>query len=197
EAGYGLSLWASVSALAAIVTGLQLAGVTRVEPGVITGHAGFGIASGIAVTALAVVRYSAHAREQRGYRMPWLVLEIGAAALIDDDLVTQLVTADQELDGLVCRALFFLQSAVIDLNDDIILGLLRVSSSQLQLDICHPRHLVLLGFLDIEFEEIAFTLLPQVSEFTRIPGDLLAQRRSHTGDFPAARGKVGRLHVQV
>jgi len=88
EAGYGLSLWASVSALAAIVTGLQLAGVTRVEPGVITGHAGFGIASGIAVTALAVVRYSAHAREQRGYWMPWLVLEIGAAALIVATAIT-------------------------------------------------------------------------------------------------------------
>ncbi len=88
EAGYGLTLWASVSALAAVVTGLQLAGVTRVEPGVITGHAGFGIASGIAVTALAVVRYSAHAREQRGYPMPWLVLEIGGAALIVATAIT-------------------------------------------------------------------------------------------------------------
>jgi len=82
EAAYGLTLWAAVSALTAILTGLQLAGVTRIDPAVVTGHAGFGIGCGIVVTALAVVRYSAHAREQRGYRMPWLVLEIGAAALV-------------------------------------------------------------------------------------------------------------------
>jgi uncharacterized membrane protein len=88
EAGYGLTLWAAVAALVAIVTGLQLAGVTRIESGVVTGHAGFGIGSGIIVTALAVVRYSAHAREQRGYRMSWLVLEIGGAALIVATAIT-------------------------------------------------------------------------------------------------------------
>ncbi|PYS56128.1 MAG: hypothetical protein DMG13_01210 [Acidobacteria bacterium] len=88
EAGYGLTLWAAVSALAAILTGLQLAGVTRIEPGVITGHAGFGIAAGIVVTALAVVRYSAHAREQHGYRIVWLVLEIGAAVLVIATAIT-------------------------------------------------------------------------------------------------------------
>ena len=80
--GYGLNLWAAVFALAAVVTGLQLAGVTRVSAGVVTGHAGFGIASAVVITALGIVRYSAVAREQEGFPTVWLVLEAGAAVLI-------------------------------------------------------------------------------------------------------------------
>jgi uncharacterized membrane protein len=82
EVGYGLTLWAAVSALAAVVTGLQLAGVTRIDQGVVTGHAGYGIASGIAITALGVARYSARARQRSGYRMPWLVLGLAGAVLV-------------------------------------------------------------------------------------------------------------------
>src|SRR6266446_4718161 len=63
-------------------SGLQLAGVSRIPPGEVTGHAGFGIVSSVVITALAILRYSAQVREQRGYRLPWLVLEIGAAALV-------------------------------------------------------------------------------------------------------------------
>ena len=88
EVGYGLTLWAAAAALAAVVTGLQLAGVTRIDQGVVTGHAGYGIVSSIAISALGVLRYSAHAREQRGYRMPWLALELGAALLIIATAVT-------------------------------------------------------------------------------------------------------------
>ena len=80
--GYGLNLWAAVWALAAVVTGLQLAGVTHVDPGVVTGHAGFGIASAIVITTLAISRYSANAREQTDYRRVWLILEVLAAILI-------------------------------------------------------------------------------------------------------------------
>lgn len=86
--GYGLNLWAAVAALAAAVTGLQLAGVTRVSAGVVTGHAGFGIASAIVITTLGMFRYSAHAREQEGYRTVWLVLEIAAAALVTAAAIT-------------------------------------------------------------------------------------------------------------
>jgi uncharacterized membrane protein len=82
EMGYRLTLWAAVGSLAAVVTGLQLAGNSRIPPGEVTGHAGFGIASSITITALAVVRYSAYVREQRKYRLPWLVLEIGAGVLV-------------------------------------------------------------------------------------------------------------------
>src|SRR5262245_63921480 len=80
--GYGLNLWAAAASLVAVVTGLQLAGVTRVAPGVVTGHAGFGIASCLAITTAAIVRYSAKAREQYDYRIGWLVLEVGAAVLV-------------------------------------------------------------------------------------------------------------------
>ena len=80
--GFGLNLWAALWTLAAVVTGLQLAGVTHVDPGAVTGHAGSGIASAIVVTTLGILRYSAHAREQVGYRKGWLVLEVGAAILV-------------------------------------------------------------------------------------------------------------------
>src|SRR5437773_1464295 len=80
--GYGLSLWAAVFALTAVITGLQLAGVTRIDPGVVTGHAGFGIASAIVITTLGVLRYSARAREQEEFKKGWLVLEIAAAVLV-------------------------------------------------------------------------------------------------------------------
>lgn len=86
--GYGLNCWAAVWALAAVVTGLQLAGVTHVDPGVVTGHAGFGIASAIVITTLGILRYSAHAREKMDYRKGWLVLEVLAAILIFATAIT-------------------------------------------------------------------------------------------------------------
>jgi uncharacterized membrane protein len=79
---YGLSLWAAAGALTAVITGLQLAGVSRVSRAAATGHAGFGIAAGILITTLAILRYSAAAREQEGYRISWLFLEIGSGVLI-------------------------------------------------------------------------------------------------------------------
>src|SRR2546425_1974839 len=65
RASYGLTLWAAVGALAAVGTGLQLAELIRIDKGAVTGHAGFGIASTIVITALAGWRYSAQAREQK------------------------------------------------------------------------------------------------------------------------------------
>lgn len=88
ETGYGLVLWSAAAALTAIVTGLQLAGVTRVDRGALTGHSGFGIASGIAITAVAIVRYSAHAREQKDFPVWWLIVEIAAAVLVVAAAVT-------------------------------------------------------------------------------------------------------------
>jgi uncharacterized membrane protein len=80
--GYGLILWAAVGALAAVGTGLQLAEMLHIDKGAVTGHAGFGITSAIVISALAGLRYSAQAQEQKDYKLGWLVLEIGAAALI-------------------------------------------------------------------------------------------------------------------
>ena len=86
--GYGLSLWAAVGALAALVTGLQLAQMIRIDKGAVTGHAGFGIASAILLTALGGVRYSAQAQERKGYPLWWLGLEVAAAAFIFVTAVT-------------------------------------------------------------------------------------------------------------
>lgn len=88
EVSYGLTLWAAVSALAAVVTGLELAGNIRIPRAVVTGHAGFGIASAIVITALGILRYSASARDQKDYRLVWLVLEWGATVLVLGALVT-------------------------------------------------------------------------------------------------------------
>jgi uncharacterized membrane protein len=86
--GYGLSLWAAVGALAAAGTGLQLAEMVRLDKAAVTGHAGFGIAATIILAGLAGVRYSAHAQEQKGFRIWWILLEAAAAALIVATAVT-------------------------------------------------------------------------------------------------------------
>ena len=88
ETSYGLNLWGTVFALAAAVTGLQFAGVTRVDRAAVTGHAGFGIGSCVVITVLGIMRYSARAREETGYKTAWLILEIGAAALIVATAIT-------------------------------------------------------------------------------------------------------------
>jgi uncharacterized membrane protein len=79
---YGLTMWAAVGALAAVGTGLQLADLIRIDKGAVTGHAGFAIASTIVVAAVGGLRYSAQVREQAGYPIGWLIIEIGAAVLI-------------------------------------------------------------------------------------------------------------------
>jgi uncharacterized membrane protein len=86
--GYGLTVWAAVGALAAVGTGLQLAEMIHLDKGAVTGHAGFGIASMIFLVALAGLRYSAQTREEKGYRIGWLALELGAAALVIAAAVT-------------------------------------------------------------------------------------------------------------
>ena len=88
ETSYGLNLWGTAFALAAVITGLQLAGVTRVDRAVVTGHAGFGIGSCLVITVLGIMRYSARAREETGYKTVWLILEVGAAVLIVATAVT-------------------------------------------------------------------------------------------------------------
>jgi uncharacterized membrane protein len=85
---YGLTLWASVGALAAAVTGLQLAEMVRIDKGAVTGHAGFAIAAAILLTGLAGVRYSAQAQERKQFQIWWLILEAAAAALIVAAAVT-------------------------------------------------------------------------------------------------------------
>ena len=88
EAGYSLTVWAAVGAVASVVSGLDLAGGIRVSKAAVTGHAGFGLMAAIALTALAVMRYASRAREQSEYRIVWLLMEWGAAALIAATAVT-------------------------------------------------------------------------------------------------------------
>ena len=85
---FGLTLWAAVGALAAVVTGLQLAEMIHIDKGAVTGHAGFGITSAIVISAVAGLRYSAQAQEQKNFRIEWFVLEVAAAALICATAIT-------------------------------------------------------------------------------------------------------------
>ena len=86
--GYRLTLWAAVAALAAAGTGLQLAEMVRIDKAAVTGHAGFAIAATILLAAVAGVRYSAHALEQKEYHWWWLLLEAAAAAFIVATAIT-------------------------------------------------------------------------------------------------------------
>ena len=86
--GYGLTLWAATAALAAAGTGLQLAEMVRIDKAAVTGHAGFAIAATVLLTAVAGVRYSAQAQEQKEYRWWWLLLQAAAAGLILATAVT-------------------------------------------------------------------------------------------------------------
>ena len=86
--GYGLSLWAAVAGLAAAGTGLQLAEMVRIDKAAVTGHAGFAITATILLTAVAGLRYSAQAQEQKEYRWWWLVLQAAAAGLVFATAVT-------------------------------------------------------------------------------------------------------------
>src|SRR5436190_14614120 len=86
--GYGLTIWAAVFALAAVGTGLQLAEMVRLDKAAVTGHAAFALGSTLVITGLAGWRYSAQTQDQQGYKIGWLVLEIGAAALVIATAVT-------------------------------------------------------------------------------------------------------------
>ena len=88
--GYSLTLWAAIGGLAAVGTGLQLAEMVHIDKGAVTGHAGFGISAAILLAGLAGLRYSAQAGEDedKRYRIGWLVLAIGAAAMVLATAVT-------------------------------------------------------------------------------------------------------------
>ena len=85
ETGYSLSMWASVFAFAAAGTGLQLARLSDIGKGAITGHALYGISATIVLIALAVIRYSAKARQaapNARYSAVWLAVQAVAAVLV-------------------------------------------------------------------------------------------------------------------
>jgi uncharacterized membrane protein len=60
----------------------------RIDKGAVTGHAGFAITTTIVIVAVAGLRYSAQAQDQKGYKTGWLVLEIIAVGLIVATAVT-------------------------------------------------------------------------------------------------------------
>jgi uncharacterized membrane protein len=85
--GYSLTLWAAIGGLAAVGTGLQLAEMVHLDKGAVTGHAGFGLGATLFLVGQAGLRYSAHARaeaenDDKKYQIGWLVLAVGAAALV-------------------------------------------------------------------------------------------------------------------
>jgi len=88
QTAYGLILWAAVGALAAVGTGMQLAQLIRVDKGAVTGHAGYAITSTILLVVVAGIRYSAHAREEKDYRIWWLLMQVVAAGMIFATAIT-------------------------------------------------------------------------------------------------------------
>ena len=91
DIGYELSFWAGLFAIAAVVTGLQIAGLGQIGNSAITGHALFGITTGIVLAAFSLLRYSKRARqesEDESYSMVWLVIQALAAALVMATAVT-------------------------------------------------------------------------------------------------------------
>jgi uncharacterized membrane protein len=85
EIGYGLSFWAGLLAIAAVITGLQIASLGQIGKSAVTGHALFGITTAIVLTAIALLRYSGKARqgdEPERYTMLWLVVQLFGALLV-------------------------------------------------------------------------------------------------------------------
>jgi len=84
DTGYSISLWATVSALVAVVTGLQIASLGEIGKDAITGHALYGISAAIVMAAFGLWRYSAHARQEgpaEKYPTLWVFIQ-GLAALL-------------------------------------------------------------------------------------------------------------------
>ena len=83
--GYSLSLWAATFACLAAGTGLQLSRLGDIGKGAITGHALFGLSSTIVLAAIALIRYSAKAKQTDSegiYSVIWLVVQGIAAILV-------------------------------------------------------------------------------------------------------------------
>jgi len=84
--GSGLLKLAAFSAIIAMGTGLELAGMSGMGSGsTVTGHAGIGIATTVILSALGLIRYSAEARSEvrrQAYSPIWLAVEGFAAVLV-------------------------------------------------------------------------------------------------------------------
>jgi uncharacterized membrane protein len=91
DIGYELSFWAGIFAIAAVVTGLQIASLGQIGKSAITGHALFGITTAIVLAAFSLLRYSSRARqetENENYSVVWLVVQALAAALVMATAIT-------------------------------------------------------------------------------------------------------------
>ena len=84
DTGYSISMWATVSAIVAVVTGLQIASLGEIGKDAITGHALYGISAAIVMAAFGLWRYSARARQEgpsEKYPTLWLFVQ-GLAVLL-------------------------------------------------------------------------------------------------------------------
>ncbi len=83
--GSGLGRWAALTAILAVATGFNLAGMSGLgSRGGVTGHAGFAIVTTIVLVVLMFVRYSAEAREEsveKTFPGVWLAVEFLAVIL--------------------------------------------------------------------------------------------------------------------
>jgi len=65
-----------------------LSEMLRIDKAAVTGHAGFAIGTTILLTALAGLRYSAHAQERKEFQTWWLLVEVAAVGLVVATAVT-------------------------------------------------------------------------------------------------------------
>ena len=90
DTGYRLTGWSAVSAALSVLTGLQT-GSGRLESSISIAHVGAALLGTLCLIALAVLRYSARAREENvvdGYPAAWLALGLLAGIAIAAAAIT-------------------------------------------------------------------------------------------------------------
>src|SRR5262245_9533418 len=84
---------------------------------------------------------------------------------VHDNFVSELITADKELDRFVDRSILLLETIVVDLNRNGVLVALRICLQQGELNVGYPLERLFRLLVDVEFKVIPFTLLSQRREF--------------------------------
>ena len=90
ETGYRLTGWSAVSAALAVLTGFQM-GSGRLESSISVAHVGSALLGTLGLIALAVLRYSARARQEEAadaYPIAWLFLGLFAGIAIAMTAIT-------------------------------------------------------------------------------------------------------------
>src|SRR5262245_7339817 len=112
-------------------------------------------------------------RERRAFSSLHLVFrraEITSDPVLVDnihhELISQLLSSNKKLNGLIRKTVFLLDAVVIRLNEDRVLLTLRIRPPQLNLYIRDALETI--GFAHIELDVVAFAFPAQSGKFTDI-----------------------------